>query len=43
MDLFSSKGGANVGAMIESFKNTVWEDKFNEIAQKAIKITKKKD
>ena len=34
MDLFSSKGGANLGAMIESFKNTVWEEKFNEIIKK---------
>ncbi len=42
MDLFTSKGGANVWAMVESFKNTVWEEKFNEIAKKAINITKKK-
>ena len=41
MDLFSAKGGANLGWMIESFKNTVWEEKFNEITKK-INISKKK-
>ena len=40
MDLFTSKGGANLWWMIESFKNTVGEEKFNEIASK-IKVTKK--
>jgi hypothetical protein len=37
MDLFSSKGGSNLWAMIESFKNTVGEEKFNEIVKKVIK------
>jgi len=37
MDLFSAKGGANLGGMIESFKNTVGEEKFNEIVKKVTK------
>jgi hypothetical protein len=37
MDLFSAKGGANLGGMIESFKNTVGEEKFNEIIKKVTK------
>jgi len=41
MDLFTSKGGANLWWMIESFKNTVGEEKFNEIISK-IKVNKKK-
>jgi len=41
MDLFTSKGGSNLGAMIEAFKNTVWEEKFNEIKEKALKKVKK--
>jgi len=41
MDLFTSKGGTNLGAMIESFKNTVWEEKFNEIKEKALKKVNK--
>ena len=33
MDLFSANGWANIWAMVENFKNTVWEEKVNEIMQ----------
>ena len=42
MDLFTSKGGANLGAMVEAFKNTIGEEKFNEIKEKAFKVPVKK-
>lgn len=34
MDLFSANWWANIWAMVENFKNTVWEDKANEIMEK---------
>jgi flotillin len=36
MDLFSSKWWTNLWAMIEAFKNTVGEEKFNEIKEKVL-------
>ena len=34
MDLFSANGGTNIGAMIEAAKNTLWEDKVQELISK---------
>lgn len=34
MDLFSANGGSNIGAMVEAAKNTMWEDKVNELIAK---------
>lgn len=34
MDLFSAKWGSNIGAMVEAAKNTMWEEKVNELIGK---------
>lgn len=34
MELFSAKGGTNIGAMIEAAKNTIGEEKVAEIMKK---------
>ena len=34
MDLFSANGWTNIGAMIEAAKNTLWEDKVNDLIAK---------
>jgi hypothetical protein len=34
MDLFSSRWWANIWAMLESVKNTVWEKKVNDFLSK---------
>ena len=34
MDLFSANGWANIGAMVEAAKNTIWEEKVNELIKK---------
>ena len=36
MDLFSANGGSNIGAMVEAAKNTMWEEKVNELIGKVI-------
>jgi len=36
MDLFSAKGGSNIGAMVEAAKNTMWEEKVNEFIGKVV-------
>jgi len=40
MELFSAKWGANLGAMIQSLKDTIWEEKFNQIVSKVKKEVK---
>jgi len=37
MDLFSAKGGTNIWAMVQAAKNTMWEEKVNELMNKFIK------
>lgn len=34
MELFSANGWAQIGAMIENFKNTIWEEKVDEMINK---------
>ncbi|MBS8122277.1 SPFH domain-containing protein [Candidatus Vampirococcus lugosii] len=43
MDLFSSNGGANIGAMVETFKKTVGEEKFNNIVNNFKQINDKQE
>lgn len=40
MDLFSANGGTNIGAMVEAAKNTIGEEKVNELIQKVIPAKK---
>ncbi len=42
MDLFSANGGANIWAMVEAAKNTMWEEKVSELLKKIPRKTTRK-